>query len=206
MYNDDQLLMISALQHYLFCPRQCALIHVEQHWGENSFTAEGKVMHERVDTPGKRSATGTRIEYAVPLRSNHLGLIGRADVVEYRFKNGVWHPFPVEYKRGEPKSNRCDEVQLCAQAICLEEMMTCDISQGFLFYGKTQHRSVIVFDQELRELTASTAAAFHQMADSGVIPPPAYERKKCSSCSLLDYCLPRTGGVSAKHYLEEVTE
>ncbi|MDD3704044.1 MAG: CRISPR-associated protein Cas4 [Victivallaceae bacterium] len=206
MYSDDQLVMISALQHFLYCPRQCALIHVEQQWGENLFTAEGKVMHERVDAPGKRSAIKIKTEYAVPLRSLSLGLTGRADVVEYHCKNDIWHPYPVEYKRGEPKTNRCDEVQLCAQAVCLEEMMSCAITEGSLFYGQTQHRVTVVFDAELRDLTVATAMAFHQMVDSGIIPPPVYERKKCDRCSLIDYCLPRTGGISAKRYLDEVME
>jgi CRISPR-associated exonuclease Cas4 len=206
MYNDDQLLMISALQHYIYCPRQCALIHIEQQWGENRFTAEGKVMHERVDSPGKRFSVKTKVEYAVPLRSGRLGLIGRADVVEYHLVNDCWLPYPVEYKRGEPKENRCDEVQLCAQAICLEEMMSRSIPEGALFYGQTQHRVTVVLDTELRDLTATTAAAFHQMVDSGVIPPAIYERKKCDRCSLINYCMPRTGRTSASQYLEDIVK
>ncbi len=204
MYSDDQLLMISALQHYLYCPRQCGIAYVEMHWDENRFTAEGKVMHERVDLPGKRFSAKTKLEYAVPLRSGRLGLIGRADVVEYHQDNDRWLPFPVEYKRGEPKENRCDEVQLCAQALCLEEMTNCAISEGALFYGQTQHRVRVLFDAELRTLTESTAAAFHRMVDSGEIPPPVYERKKCDRCSLIDYCLPKTGALSAHDYLEDV--
>lgn len=160
-------------------------------------------MHERVDAQGKRSAVTIKTEYAVPLRSQSLGLTGRADIVEYHLKNGVWHPYPVEYKRGEPKENRCDEVQLCAQALCLEEMMSCDIPEGSLFYGQTQHRVKVSFDTALRELTADTAIALHRMIDSGNIPPPLYERGKCDRCSLIDYCMPRTGGLSAKRYIDE---
>jgi len=206
LYSDDQLLMISALQHYLYCPRQCALAYVEMHWDENRFTAEGKVMHERVDTPGKRFSAKTKLEYAVPLRSGQLGLVGRADVVEYHWTHDRWQPYPVEYKRGEPKENRCDEVQLCAQACCLEEMMHCAIPEGALFYGQTQRRVVIAFDAVLRELTAATATAFHRMVDSGIIPSAIYERKKCDRCSLLDYCLPKTGGISARRYLEDAVK
>ena len=206
MYSDDQLLMISALQHYLYCPRQYALAYIELHWDENRFTAEGKVMHERVDTPGKRFAADVKLEYAVPLRSGELGLIGRADVVEYHRSGEAWLPYPVEYKRGEPKENRCDEVQLCAQAVCLEEMMSCPIPEGALFYGQTQHRVKVIFDAELRRLTADTAAALHRLAETGEIPPPVYERRKCDRCSLVDYCLPRTVGRPVKTYLEDAVQ
>lgn len=205
-YPDDRFLMLSALSHYLYCPRRCALVHVDRRWEENRFTAEGEVFHERVDAPGKRSSPNVKLEYAVPLRSERLGVVGRADVVEYRLIAGRWRPFPVEYKRGEPKENRCDEVQLCAQAICLEEMTGFDIPEGALFYGKTQHRFPVFFDAELRELTTSTAAAFHRMVDSGDIPPPTYERKKCDHCSLVDYCMPRTGGLSAARYIQNAVQ
>lgn len=204
VYSDEQLLMLSALQHYLYCPRQCAFIHLEQFWTENRFTAEGKVMHNRVDTPGKRSSARIKIEYAVPLRSDILGVVGRADVVEYHRRGDRWQPYPVEYKRGKPKENRCDEVQLCAQAVCLEEMMHCTIPEGALFYGQPQHRVKVPFDDALRTLTAATAAALHRMVESGEIPPPQYDRRKCDRCSLVDYCLPRISGPGVAAYLEEV--
>jgi CRISPR-associated exonuclease Cas4 len=137
MYSDENLLMISALQHILFCERQCALIHVEQLWIENLFTVRGEVMHEKAHSGEVEYRDGIRIERGVPLRSLHLGLVGQADIVEFhKNPNNInkFIPFPVEYKLGKPKSNRCDEVQLCAQAICLEEMMNVSISKGALFY------------------------------------------------------------------------
>jgi len=124
MYEEDDLLPLSALQHILFCERQCALIHIEQIWVENMFTAQGRVMHERVDRTGHESRRDVRLEFGVPLRSLRLGIIGKADMVEFhRQIDGDWQPFPVEYKRGKPKKENWDKVQLCAQALCLEEMM-----------------------------------------------------------------------------------
>ena len=129
-YTEDDLIQLSALQHLVFCERQCALIHIEQLWNENLFTAEGRIMHDKVDTANKESRGNIRIEYGVPIRSLRLGLIGKADVVEFHRKDdGMWMPFPVEYKRGKPKMDDCDKVQLCAQAICLEEMLNVEIKK-----------------------------------------------------------------------------
>ena len=203
MYSEDDFFMLSALQHYIFCPRQCAIIHLEQHWSENRFTIEGQIMHERVDESGKRFPAGIRQEYAVMLKSARLGLIGRADVVEFHSCKKKWLPFPVEYKRGEPKSDKCDEVQLCAQAICLEEMMQCEIPEGALFYGQTKHRLTIPFTDELRALTCETAEKIHELLSSGTIPPPIYERRKCDRCSLYDYCQPLSSALSANNYLRD---
>lgn len=136
MYSDDELLPLSALQHMLFCPRQCALIHVEKLWEENRFTAEGRIMHERVDKGGGRGDTGCRVVYAMALKSQRLGLIGIADAVEFHESvsgAGIRVPYPVEYKRGKPKKDASDEVQLCAQAICLEEAYGMDILEGSSF-------------------------------------------------------------------------
>ncbi|HDZ02544.1 MAG TPA: CRISPR-associated protein Cas4, partial [Nitrospirae bacterium] len=137
-YTEDNLLPLSALQHLLFCERQCALIHIEQAWGENLFTAEGRIMHDRVDTAKHETRRNIRTEFGVPLRSLRLGLIGKADAVEFHKRGNMWHPFPVEYKRGKPKQDNSDKVQLCAQALCLEEMMNVEIPKGALFYGKTR--------------------------------------------------------------------
>jgi len=140
-YTEDDLIPISALQHFVFCERQCALIHIEQAWTENRLTAEGRLLHERVHDQGGESRAGVRIERGLPLRSLRLGLVGVADVVEFHpLSEGGWRPFPVEYKRGKPKRNACDEIQVCAQALCLEEMLGVRIPAGALFYGKT-HRS-----------------------------------------------------------------
>ena len=157
MYTEDDLLPLSALQHLLFCRRQCALIHIEQAWVENLYTAEGRIMHERVDSGGETPRGDVRVEYSVPLRSLWLGVTGKADVVEFHRKTGtgktkraMWLPFPVEYKRGKPKKGNYDKVQLCAQAMCLEEMLDAEIPCGALFYGKTRRRQDVMFDHALR--------------------------------------------------------
>lgn len=188
----DNLLMISALQHYAFCPRQCALIHVEQIWQESGRTAEGRIMHERVHDEGSESRGNIRIERGVALRTLRLGLIGKADVVEFhRQADGSWLPFPVEYKRSKPKVDDCDKIQLCAQAICLEEMLGVKIPAGALFYGQTRHRLDVVFNEDLRRETEETARRVHELIASGKTPPPIYE-KRCNSCSIMSECLPKT--------------
>jgi CRISPR-associated exonuclease Cas4 len=189
-YSEDNLLMLSALQHLLFCPRQCALIHIEQLWVENRFTAEGRIMHERVHQAGRESRRDRRIEYDLPLRSFTLGLTGRADVVEFHKDDDIWQPYPVEYKRGKPKKDHCDRVQLCAQALCLEEMLEQAIPEGALFYGQKHRRQPVLFDEELRRITRETASSLHELIDSQQTPPPVYN-KRCISCSFVDICLPR---------------
>ena len=154
---EDALIPLSALQHQLFCPRQCALIHVEGLWAEDGATAEGRILHERVDAGRPERRPGVRIVRGMALRSLALGVSGIADVVE--FSGRPPRPFPVEYKRGKPKAHRADEVQLCAQAICLEEMFGGVVGEGALFYGTTRRRHPVVFDAALRMLTAETAAA-----------------------------------------------
>jgi CRISPR-associated exonuclease Cas4 len=176
----------------VYCPRQCALIHIEQVWSENVFTAEGRIMHEKSDTERYESRRNIRIEYGVRMRSLRLGLIGKADVVEFHQRdNGTWRPFPVEYKRGKPKSGNCDEVQLCAQAICLEEMLNVEIKEGALFYGQTRRREDVVFDGKLRTETENIARKVHELIESGLTPRPDYSAK-CKQCSLLNLCLPKT--------------
>jgi CRISPR-associated exonuclease Cas4 len=196
-YSEDDLLPLSGLQHMLFCERQCALIHVEQIWMENRLTAEGRIMHERVHNPDKVSRGDIKVEYAMPLRSLKLGLIAKADVVEFHRKKGAgdsetekWQPFPVEYKRGKPKKDNSDKVQLCAQAMCLEEMLDVKIAEGAIFYGKTRRRQDIVFDEELRKITRETAERFHKLVAKGQTPKPVF-MKRCHSCSVYDVCLPR---------------
>ena len=198
MYNEDDLIPLSALQHIIFCERQCALIHIEQIWIENLFTAEGKIMHERVHAADRQSRGNVRIEYSMWLRSLRLGLIGKADVVEFHRKPdsqkaGVakWVPFPVEYKRGKPKKDNCDKVQLCAQALCLEEMLDVEVPSGALFYGKKRRRTDVVFDSALRRQTEDTAMHLHELIASGRTPKPVYT-PKCDSCSLAKICLPKT--------------
>lgn len=194
--------MLSALQHIVFCERQCALIHIEQLWTENLFTAEGKIMHEKADSNQYESRRNVRIDYSVPMRSLRLGLIGKADVVEFhRMEDGSWMPFPVEYKRGKPKMDDCDRVQLCAQAICLEEMLTVEIPRGALFYGRTRRREEVVFDEDLRLETENAAKKVHDLIESGVTPKPEYG-KKCKKCSLFDLCLPNVGKKVSNYLLK----
>ena len=187
MEAEDDAVPISALQHWLFCARQCALIHLEQQWAENRATMEGKLAHERVHDAGTDRRGGIRIARAVPLRSDAHGLVGVADVVE-------WHgpdPVPVEHKRGRPKSHRADEVQLCAQALCLEAMTGRPVPRGFLFYGVTRRRAEVAFDDELRALTLRIAGEVQTMFRSRATPPAVHNPKKCDACSLVDACRPR---------------
>ncbi len=189
--RSDDLVMLSALQHYVYCPRQCALIHIEQAWSENRFTAEGRIMHDKVDTADRESRGNVRIEYGVSMRSLRLGLIGKADVVEFHKRGNRWMPFPVEYKRGKPKIDDCDKVQLCAQAICLEEMLNVEIPEGALFYGQTRRREDVFFDRELRMETEDAARKVHELIDTGITPKHEYS-KKCKKCSLYELCMPKT--------------
>jgi len=222
MYHEDELLPLSALQHFIFCPRQCALIHIEQAWVENRFTAEGRVMHENVHEQGVENRKDVRIERGIPLRSLALGLTGKADVVEFHMshevdghlksqisnlKSAKWLPFPVEYKRGKPKANDCDKVQLCAQSLCLEEMLKVKIPAGALFYGKTKHRLDVPIDDALRQETIETAERLHEFIAQGKTPRAEYE-EKCEACSFLDICLPKTScqGRSIMKYIQTELE
>jgi CRISPR-associated exonuclease Cas4 len=228
MFAEEDLRPISALQHLLFCERQCALIHLEQLWAENALTITGRQLHEKVDAGrGHKRKGGPRTTRSLPLRSLALGLFGKADVVEFHEVNdvpgpsmapdagstglialatgrpaGPLVPFPVEYKRGKPKKNRCDEVQLCAQAMCLEEMLGMAVPAGAIFYGVTRRRTDVPFDAPLRELTRSTIARLHAMFASRVTPR-ARREKKCDRCSLINLCLPDVldGSESASRFV-----
>lgn len=186
-FSETDFVPISTLQHFLYCPRQCALIHVERVWIENQLTAEGRILHGRVEQAVTDRRFGVRTERSVPVRSRRLGLTGIVDVVEVHEGGRV---FPVEYKRGRPKRHRADEVQLCAQAVCLEEMLERPIPEGALFYGRSRRRTSVVFDAELRDLTAWTALEVRGLIESGTTPTPVYERRKCDSCSLKEACKP----------------
>jgi len=181
---------LSALQHFLFCPRQCALIHVERVWAENVATAEGRLLHDKADLPGTSSRKDGRVSRALPLHAPDLGIAGVADVVEWYREDGRWRPFPVEYKRGRPKEHRADEVQLCAQALCLEAMTGLPVPEGALFYGTTRRRVVVPFDGELRRLVHATFEAVRAMIEDGVTPAAVYLPKRCDACSLRALCLP----------------
>lgn len=189
--DDDDLIPLSALQHYLYCPRQCALIHVERLWAENRQTAEGRILHERADQPLIEQRHGVRTITAMPLSAPDLGITGVADVVELHAGEEGETPYPVEYKRGRPKAHRADEVQLCAQGLCLEAMFGQPVPEGALFYGSTRRRCVVRFDAALRGLTQEVIRATREMFAAGRTPLATYEARRCDACSLLDLCQPR---------------
>jgi CRISPR-associated exonuclease Cas4 len=182
----DNSVPLSALQHWLFCPRQCALIHVERTWAESRLTAEGRILHERADEGRPESRDGIRILRAVQIASIRHGLHGVADVVEMR--GGV--PYPVEYKRGRPKAHRADEVQLCAQGLCLEEMTGHAVPEGALFYGAARRRKVVSLDARLRNLTLTVTEEARAAIGTGTLPPPIFDLQRCGACSMHELCRP----------------
>lgn len=185
--QEDGLIPLSALQHHLFCPRQSALIHVEGLWAEDGATAEGRLLHEKVDAGRSETRPGVRVARGIALRSFALGVAGRADAVE--FHGHPSQPFPVEYKRGQPKVHRADEVQLCAQAICLEEAFGMMVPEGALFYGTTRRRLAVRFDEGLRTLTARVAMEARDNILARRTPMPVL-MPGCRKCSLHDLCQP----------------
>lgn len=207
-YPESTLLPLSALQHWLFCPRQCGLIHVEQVWEENRLTAEGRAFHEQAHSGVVENRPGVTIARSVPLRSLRLGLSGIADVVEMFHIEGLKQrqPYPVEYKHGKPHpGSQADAVQLCAQAMCLEEMLGVEIPEGALYYGKRRRRTPICLTDELRKITVSAAQALHELIQHGVLPLPIYG-SACESCSLVKLCLPQwlQNGGNASKYLNDI--
>jgi CRISPR-associated exonuclease Cas4 len=196
----DDPIPLSALQHAVYCLRQAALIHIERLWEENRFTAEGRVLHEVAHEPAAQRRRGLRRVMALPLACRRLNLAGVADLVEFRSEDGGETAYPVEYKRGKAKLHRADEVQLCAQALCLEEMTGRAVPEGALFYAETRRRLAVPFDAELRRLTEETALAFGALFAAGRTPPAVYRADRCRSCSLLDLCRPKAGAKSALRF------
>jgi CRISPR-associated exonuclease Cas4 len=194
----DDLLPLSGLQHLIYCERQFALIHVEQLWAENELTISGRQLHERADLPGQSCGTAVRVARALRLRSDRLQLAGKADVVEFHREVGpdgreLWRPFPVEYKRGRPRPGGADEVQLGAQAICLEEMLGVDVPRGALFYGTTRRRKPVEFTPKLRARVEAAARRCHELFDARMTPR-VRRNPCCDRCSLLALCLPDVTG------------
>lgn len=181
---------LSALQHAVYCLRQAALIHLERVWADNRFTAEGHVLHAVADKGGSRRGRGLRRVMALPLASARLNIAGVADVVEFLPDAGGERAFPLEYKRGKPKLHRADEVQLCAQALCLEEMTRRPVPEGALFYAETKRRLSVPFDAQLRDLTEDTIFALADVLSTGRTPPPTTRRERCRACSLIELCRP----------------
>ncbi len=221
-YHEDELLPLSALQHLLFCERQCALIHLEQQWRDNRLTVTGRHLHARTDRhPGREQRGDLVVTRSLPLRSLGLGLTGMADVVEFRRvrageiaggfrlpgRKGLWRASVVEYKRGRPKRNRCDEVQVCAQAMCLEEMLQASALDAYIYYGSRRSRSHVALSAELRSLTEQSAARLHDLL-SGTRTPLRRPFGGCRSCSLRDSCLPGASSRSSapREYLERIMD
>lgn len=195
---------LSRLQHYLFCPRQFALIELEDIWTENQFTAEGQVLHQRVNQADQQKRGAIRTLWALRLANLELGIEGVADVVEYHKQaDGTELPYPIEYKRGKPKAHRADEVQLCAQGLCLEDMHGVAVPEGALFYGEIRRRHPVIFDAELRDLTAQTILACRTIVETKITPKAVYKAKKCNACSLIDQCHPKGFHKSAVVWLAE---
>jgi CRISPR-associated exonuclease Cas4 len=182
-------LMISALQHYAYCPRQFALIHIEQAWEENQFTAHGRLLHERVDSYESEQRGDVRYERSISVLSNRLRIRGKLDLLEITGKP-VQCYFPVEYKRGKSKAEDWDRIQLCAQALCLEEMRDIRADSGALWYWQVRKRESVQFDQALRDVTQQTIEAAHALLASGRTPQPTTRKQRCRACSLFDLCEP----------------
>lgn len=204
-YSEEDMLMLSGIQHYVFCPRQWALIHLEQQWKENVLTIEGMLLHQQVDNSAYRAKKGDKITLRrVALASKELGLNGFSDAIELQpvecsddailhpVYPGYWKPVPIEYKRGRSKPDRCDEVQVAAQVICLEEVYGIHIPKGMIFYNEEKGRQEVVIDDDLRRFTQQCADAMHQIYNSGITPPATYTAH-CRSCSLYDLCVPLLG-------------
>ena len=212
-YDEDEFLMLSGIQHFGFCRRQWALIHIEQQWSENYRTMDGTIFHETTHNEEFTEVrNGTIITRSMKLFSRTLGFSGNCDVVEFHpdkggiqlcGRTGLYQPIPIEYKRGKPKEDQVDELQLCAQAICLEEMLVCSIKEGFLYYGEPRRRTKVEFSDELRALVYSYAEEMHQLYHKGYTPK-VKTSKKCKSCSLNELCLPKlNGNLSVDQYFKK---
>ena len=199
MYNEDEFLQLSGIQHFAFCRRQWALIHIEMQWKENLRTVEGQILHENAHNPEMNEKRGNVIVVrAMPVHSRKMGVSGECDVVEFHKsdkgahingREGVYMPVPVEYKRGKPKSNNIDILQLAAQALCLEEMFCTDINYGYIYYGETRHRLKVDFDDEIRNEVVKLFEEMHLYYRRGYTPKVKIS-KKCNACSLKDLCVP----------------
>jgi CRISPR-associated exonuclease Cas4 len=201
VYSEDELVPISALQHALFCERQYALIHLEQVWEENRFTAEGRVLHERVDAEHHESRRLFKQEYGMAVRSLQWGLIGKCDLVElwYAKDGSVEKISPVEFKRGRKKADDIDLVQLCAQVLCLEEMFGIEIDGGQFYYLQEHRRKSEAVDTPLREKTTALIERIMKIRETGKTAAAKYEKRKCDNCSMVDLCMPKSTGSRYKH-------
>lgn len=190
MYTEDDFIMISALQHYIFCPRQCGLIHVDDVWNENLFTIRGEILHEKVDTDSYETRGDVKTVRGLRIHSYKYGIVGRCDVVEFKDTSKGKEILPVEFKAGEPKEDISDKVQLCAQVLCLEEMLNVEISKAAFFYGKIRRRNIIEITTELREQTQEVISKVRELVDNKKVPIIEYS-SKCRNCSLISICQPK---------------
>ena len=213
MHNEENYLLLSGIQHFAYCPRQWALIHVEQQWLENLRTFEGHLMHERVHDGASSEKRGDILTIrGMKVFSRTLGISGECDVVEFHLsetgvplhgRQGLYQATPIEYKRGKPKEHDADRLQLCAQAMCIEEMLVCEISRGYLFYGEPRRRTEVLFDVELRENVTKAFIQMHEYA-TREYTPKVKPRKGCNACSLKDICVPKLGrNKSVRGYINE---
>lgn len=214
MYSEDEMLMLSGIQHYVFCPRQWALIHIEQLWGENYLTMEGQLLHSRVDDPTIREKNGSDIFTlrGIRLASQTLGFSGIADAIEIRpfadapknkrqlLSSKNFEAIPVEFKRGHKKLNDCDRIQVCAQAMIFEEMTGVEIKKGTIFYWEERHREYVEIDDSIRSQVHVISENMHKILSSGKTPKPIYS-KSCKACSLYDLCNPKINNKSVAVYL-----
>jgi len=214
MFSEDELLPISGLQHLAFCPRQCALIHVDGLWRENRPTVEGRLLHDKVHDGRDGMESDNFVTRGMRLVSRRLGLYGVADVVEFipsdvgivlDGRPGKWKPFPVEYKRGKPKKGNEDRVQLCAQAICLEECLELSVHEGAIFYGRTRRRRRVTFSKALRKETEAIARVFRELVNKKILPQ-AEKRPGCKRCSLREFCMPEITTLASKYVLRMILD
>ena len=216
MYQEENYLMISGLEHFAFCRRQWALIHIEQQWAENSRTVDGAILHEKAHNSDLKEKRGDLIiTRGVKVFSANLGISGECDVLEFRKSekgislhgyDGLWQPYPVEYKRGTPAAGDGNALQLCAQAMCLEEMLCCDITEGALFYGEIRRRDMVQFTEELRQRVKDYLKEMHDYYKKGYTPK-VKTGKGCNACSLKEVCVPKlTKTRTVKTYLQKKME
>ncbi len=213
MYAEEDYLILSGIQHFAFCRRQWAVIHIEQQWAENYRTTAGELMHKKAHDEGSFEKRGDLLTVrGLRISSRELGVSGQCDVVEFRRDEsgidlfgyeGKWRPVPVEYKRGAPKENNADELQLCAQAVCLEEMFRTDIPEGYLYYGESRRRSLVEFSPALRDELRRITAEMHELFRRGYTPK-VKPSKKCKACSLEELCVPKLQRVAGvREYIQK---
>lgn len=217
MYHESDFIMLSALQHFTFCSRRCALVHTEQLWAENIMTAQGEILHERVHSEEKEKRGDTVFVRGLQIYSAKLGITGQTDLVEFRKADskgvklpgydGLWKPFIVEYKRSKPKDTHAYMVQLTAQSMCLEEMFGVNITEGAVYYGMKKKRETVIFTDELKSETEKLCYKLHELLDSGKTPPAVYS-KRCKNCSMIEFCMPKScgGKKTVGEYLKKMLE